>query len=619
MRNIKLALILTTIVYLSSVAFSLQTEEQPKYLNGKLLFGYRFVDTSGTAERYKQDINLDDGLRLFTFSLQITPNETFQNVFDRISINMYNFGGDPYETFRIDVQKAGRYKFQYDRRKSTYFYADQHEIGNGQLYNPVTFDFDRTRDDIFFKLWVNKYIDLYANYGRYGKNGDSALIMDIERIEFEFEQPIKEDYKEFAIGADIHVKNYSLVFEEKFMDYANTNSYFLPGAADGGDGARYPSELNYFTLGQPYDLQTNTHTFKATARPTDRLIFKGMAQISNQDMDLSYAEEADGIDYMGRFFIYSQAGEGKFDRNIQLYDVEATYILLDTLAIVGAFRYNDFEQKGQLTVDGYRQDTNFQYSNRGIETGLQYQFTPRLVLTAGYRNEVRELDGIETVDYEEKTTRNGFFGNVHWSNKAFKVTADYQFGDYKDPYTLISPTSFHRLRLTAKANIDQFYFSGTYLWNKAENEVYEETWNSAKNQISLRAGYHNQKIQVFAGYSLIDVEHNGSRIILYPPSWEGSGSFPWEIFYEGKSNLLDASASADIDDNWTLGGYANIYWNRGFWEIDRTTIKAYVEYNFEMGLITQLGYRYVNFEEKTSGFNDYTANIFEISFGYRWK
>jgi hypothetical protein len=135
----------------------------------------------------------------------------------------------------------------------------------------------------------------------------------------------------------------------------------------------------------------------------------------------------------------------------------------------------------------------------------------------------------------------------------------------------------------------------------------------------LRAGYHSQKIQAFAGYSLIDVEHKGSRTIMYPPGWQGSGSFPWEIFYEGKSNLVDASISADLAENWALGGYANIYWNRGFWEIDRTTLKTYVEYTFEMGLIAQVGYRYVNFEEKTSGFNDYSANILEISFGYRWK
>ncbi|MDH5386704.1 MAG: hypothetical protein OEY18_18540, partial [Candidatus Aminicenantes bacterium] len=192
-------------------------------------------------------------------------------------------------------------------------------------------------------------------------------------------------------------------------------------------------------------------------------------------------------------------------------------------------------------------------------------------------------------------------------------------GTYDEPYTLISPTSFHRFRFTAKVRKDNFNFSGSYLWNKSESEVYDDLWNSTKNQLSLRAGYHGKKVQIFGGYSLIDVEHKGDRKVAYPPSWTGAGTFLWEIFYEGKSNLLDASVSADLANNWRIGGYTNFYWNRGFWEIDRFTLKGYVEYTFSNGFITQLGYRYVDFEESLSGFNDYSASIFEISFGYRWK
>jgi hypothetical protein len=602
-----------------STAVSLHAEDEPKNLQGKLMFGYRFVDTSGAFERYKQDINLNDGLRIFNFNLQITPNETLKNLFDRIDINMYNFGGDPYETFRLAIQKSGRYKFQYDRRKSTYFYADQYEAG-GQLFDPFTFDFDRIMDNMFFKLYVNKNVDMYVNFDRYDKKGDSNFSLDINRIEFEFDKPIQEDYRQFAIGIDFHVKNGSFVFEEKIMDYSNTNSFFLPGYADGGSQASYPSALNLFTLNQPYDLKTYTHTFKATARPFDRLFIKAYAQISDQDMDLSYSEDADGINYLGKFFEYNMSGNGKFDRNIQMYDFDATYILFDKLAIIGAFRFQNFDQDGFLTIDGVKQESMLKYNNRAIEGGLQYQFSPNLALTAGYRNEVRELDGTETVNFEDHTTRNGIFGNLKWNiSKAYRITADYQYGNYDNPYTLISPTSFHRFRLTARANVQKFNFSGSYLWNKTKSEVYENLWDSRKNQISLRAGYHGAKIQVFGGYSYIDVKHESDRVIAYPPGFNGSGTFPWEIFYEGKSNLLNASLSADLVNNWRLGGFANFYWNRGFWEIDRYTIKGYVEYIFDNGLITQLGYRYVDFKENLSGFNDYSANIFEVSFGYLWK
>lgn len=619
MSNKRIYLLLTMILLVFFTALSLQAEEEPKNLYGKLMFGYRFVDTSGAVERYKQDINLDEGLRIFNFNLQIAPNETFKNLFDRIDINMYNFGGDPYETFRLAIQKSGRYKFQYDRRKSTYFYSDQHEVGD-HLFNPFIFDFDRTMDNIFVRFYVNKNIDVYANFDRFDKMGDSVITLDINRIEFEFDKPIQEEYRQIAVGIDLHMEKGSFVFEEKIMDYTNTNSLFLPGAADGGPGARYPSTLNFFTLDQPYDLKTYTHTFKASARPIDRLFIKGYAQISNQDMDLSYSEEADGINYLGKFFEYGLSGNGRFDRDIQVYDLDVTYLLLDKLALIGAFRFQDFEQDGFFTVDNAQQESMLKYTNRAIEGGLQYQFSPGLALTAGYRNEVRDLEGAETVTYEEQTTRNGLFGNIKWNiSRASRIMADYQYGTYDNPYTLISPTNFHRFRFTAKANLKKFNFSGSYLWNKTESEVYENLWNSRKHQMSFRAGYHGEKIQVFGGYSYIDVQHESDRIIAYPPAWSGSGTFPWEILYEGKSNLLDASLSVDLSNNWRLGGYTNVYWNRGFWEIDRFTIKGYTEYAFDNGLITQVGYRYIDFEESLSGFNDYSAHIFEISFGYRWK
>jgi hypothetical protein len=47
--------------------------------------------------------------------------------------------------------------------------------------------------------------------------------------------------------------------------------------------------------------------------------------------------------------------------------------------------------------------------------------------------------------------------------------------------------------------------------------------------------------------------------------------------------------------------------------------KAYVEYAFAGGYSAQAGYRYAWFKEPNLGFNNYQANIFEFSFGYRWK
>jgi hypothetical protein len=620
-RGKKVLLLSVIIGFVLSASFSLRAEDTDDSFYGKFLFGYRFVDTSGTIEKYKEDFNLDEGARLFNFSLHYAPQAEIKKFIDRLDINGYSFGGDPYETFALSIQKYGKYKFQYDRRKSTYFYADQHQVGSDTLYDHHTFDFERVADSGSLNVRLANEADVFLNFNRYTKKGESATTLDINRIEFELDKPISENLKEVAAGINVHLGRYGFLYELKLQDYENSNSLFLPGFADGWPGTTYPSTLNYFYLDQPYDLKTESHTFKFNARPFNSLLLSGSAVVSDQRLDLTYSEDADGINSLGRFFAYSLSGEGRFDRKIYLYDFDLTYLLSDKLALIGAVRYHDFNQDNHLSYDSEEEVTELNFNTLGFEGGLQFQLYPDMALTVGYRHEARDLEGTETVTYEEESKRNGIFGNLKWKPvHELNLAIDYQYGSYDEPYTLISPISFNRLKILARWRDRQYSISGSYLWQKSKSEIYEDIWKSSQNQLSLRAGYHTQKVNIFAGYSLIDIEHKGDRTVTYPPSWSGpEGTFLWEILYEGKSNLLDGSLHLDLYENWSVGAYGSSYWNSGFWEISRIMLKGYVEYTFHNGLTSQLGYRYVDFEEKSSGFNDYRANIVELSFGYRWK
>lgn len=603
------------------LTFSLLAEDNDKTFSGNFRMGFRKVDTSGADFKYKEDINLDSGVRLFDFSLHYTPTEQLKNLFDRIDVNIYNFGGDPFETMRLSLQKFGKYKFQYDHKKSTYFYHDQHEVNGGQLYDHHTFDFERIMDSALFEISFGKYIDFYLNYDRFTKRGESVTTLDINRIEYEFDKPVREKSDELAAGVNFHLKRYSFTFEERYHEYENTNSLFLPGYADGGPGASYPSSLSLYFLNQPYDFKTYAHTFRFNARPIDSLLLKGSAQYSDQNTNLQTSEEADGIDYLGAPYIVNISGQGSFDRKIKMYDLDLTYLMTNKIAIVGAARYHDFEQNGSLTIDGSDESAALGFTTTAFEGGLNYQFNPKMALTLGYRYETRDLEGAETATNETESLRSGFFGNLKWDfRQGFKLTLDYQRGYFDGPYTLISPTVFDRFRTTLKASVKQFNFSGSYLLTKSESEIPSELWESTRNQLKLRAGYSTETLKLSAAYSLIDIEHKSDRTISYPPDWSGpGGTFPWSILYEGKSNLIDAWASLKLGTNWSIGAYANIYSNTGFWEISRTTAKGYLEYVFTGGLSTQFGYRYIDFKEKDSGFNDYTAHILEVSFGYRWE
>ncbi len=143
--------------------------------------------------------------------------------------------------------------------------------------------------------------------------------------------------------------------------------------------------------------------------------------------------------------------------------------------------------------------------------------------------------------------------------------------------------------------------------------------NQDRHHASLRIGYKIGKMTFSAGSTIINLKHRADRSIEYRPFWTGpAGSFPWLIRYDGKSTLSDLTISflprAEIKFEGTIGKYTN----RGFWPIDRILAKLMAEYNLPQGFLIRAVYKYWDFKEKSSGFNDYKASIFELSLGARW-
>lgn len=636
-KTLWISALLAVLVFSSSLA--LQAQDAEKNFSGNFSFGYRAVDTSGAYEKYREHINLDKGVRLFNFNLTYLASNDLKKLFDRIDLNVNNFGGDPFETIHVALQKYGAYKFQYDRKKSDYFYSDLSQDGSGGLVDYRRLDFNRVSDSAVFNLTLCKALNVYLNYDRYTKAGESTMAFDISRLEIEAEKPVSERLSEVAVGIDLHVARYGLTVEGRRQEFKNTNSLFLPGIAGGGS---YPTALAYYQLDQPYDFTSNIYTFRLSARPFDNMIFKGSAQFSKQNTNLRTAEDAAGVDYLDSSFMTEMAGTGSFKREIQLYDGDLTYLLFKKLAVIGGVRYSKFSQTGRLTVEGEAENADFGFHTLGVEGGLQYQFNAKFSMTAGYRYEKRELTGaddegeaiLETATYADNTVRKGWFGNLRYDLKAVKMTMDYQHGVYDDPYTLISPTSYGRFRMTAKTQLKRVYLSLTVLSVRIKNEIdngvnfrvkytednISDLWKSSNDQFNLRLGYGGTKVSASIGYALIDFKTNTNRNVEYNPYWSGAGgTFLWKIDYRGKSTLLDGSFAYTVNPNWKFGAYLNSYKNSGFWPLERTMLKGYVEYTFTGGFVSQLAYRWYDFKEKDGGFNNYKAGILEFSFGYRWE
>ncbi len=579
-------------------------EKKDDGFSGSFLMGYRGVNVDGVESKYKEDYNLDDGPRLFNLYIHYSPKNELSKYFDHLSLYVLNFGGDPFESFGVDVVKYGKYKFDFSRRKSDYFYED-HLIGH-DFHN---YNFTRVRDSGMLKIWLGKNVRFFMDFNRYTKKGESTTSFDISRDEYEFDKPVDEVSTETAFGVEFSIKGLSLVLEEKIHDYANSNSLFLPGFSY-GENMGDSSVLSLFNINMPYDFRSYAHTVRFSARPVKNLLIKGAGRLVNHELRLDYSEETMGVTYQGSDFHNTYTGEAEFTRDMFLLDFDLTYFVSPKFAFVGAVRYHNFEQEGEMEIYDTAMPLELEFNILGTEFGLQYAVSPKATVTAGFRYESRE---VTEEGHEETTTRTGFFGNVNLKlTKQLRFTGDYQFGSFKDPYTPIAPTDFHRARLTAKYKGKNCWFNLTYLYKMFENDL-NDGWKGEYSQLSARTGYYAKSFKFSAGYSLLYNKNEGDRNFVF----YGRPS-TWNILYEGRANMFDAYFRYMIESGWGIGCSANYYVNEGSWEVSRLVIRPFVEIKFSGGFLGRLSYRYVQFDEDNYGLNDYTADIIEVSFGYKW-
>ena len=105
----KILVILTLVMFLALSGVLFAEKDNSKFY-GSFMFGYRMVDVDGVETKYMEDINLQEGARLFNFSLHFSPDGDTKKLFDQLDIRVYNLGGDPFQSLSLDLVKYGKYK-----------------------------------------------------------------------------------------------------------------------------------------------------------------------------------------------------------------------------------------------------------------------------------------------------------------------------------------------------------------------------------------------------------------------------------------------------------------------------------------------------------------------------
>ncbi len=614
---------------LSLLATPVVAQGESGSVDGSLSIGYRDVSIGGTETKYKEDLNYDSGPRLFELHFDFVPEAELRGAVDRVILNIANFGGDPYETLSLSIQKSGRYDFRYDRRKSDYFYSDiilpvelSGDPANALAGDFHHFDFTRVRDDASLDIWMNKNAKFVLDFSRFTKIGESTTTLDLQRDEFELDKPIDESSNQISGAFEYKWDKATLILQETYTDYENLYEIFLPGQSQGEDPTD-SSVVDFFFLDQPYDYTSLRHQVTLTARPNPRFLMTFQGALENLGMDLKAEESSGGTGFSGAPFTTAEEGDGSIDRDLELFDIDLSYLLNDTWALVGGLRQYSLDQSGDFMFGAEDNIGRYKIDTTTFEAGIQYAPTSQFSITVGLRDESRDVDTTISLDGEldsesHTTDQTGYYAVVGWRpSKMFRLDLDVEDSSFDDPYTLSSPTDRQRYRLQAKVNLENGFW-GSALYQIQDIKNTNSDWNYDYDQLNLRIGYRVDAFDFALGWSNVNYQRDIVQMAMTAPGFGGDVPFDFPVFYESDSDFIDGRIRWIGNERVTLGGDFRLYDNSGSFALARDDYRLYADIGVCKTYVLHLGYRMIDYDEDASNFDDYDADIIEVGVGYTW-
>jgi hypothetical protein len=589
-------------------------------ISGYYEIGLRSIDLDGSEAKYKQHLNLDSGLWLSGFGLTIEPNENNPLTPDKIEISASNLGSEPYQNLSIGIRKYGSYRFSYKRQKSEYFYQDilidladeDPEMSNGGDFH--SFNFDRVRDHLSLDVNLTKSAKLLLDLNQYTKKGDSTTVLDVEREEFELEQPIDQKLKNYKLGFEYRWDKAAVTLSQRNRDFYNDVEFFLHGLSEGSRPVD-PTRLDSFLLEQPYGYDSNETQVNLNFRSTDNLVVQADVLYANLDMDVHSLEMATGIDFLGNLLQTNISGDGRSDRTIRQLYIGGDYAITDHLRLTASLRDQELEQKSDLDLAGVINAGNWLIDNTSVALSLEAIINKYWTISGGVTIEDRQTsyDQVSSnVDQEinEESQYEGYFLTVAYrSNKGLTLNLSAEESIIDDPFTLSSPKNSRNYRLRVGYKWDTgLKFSSSYIRRNRENEL--SGWEANSKQTNLRLSYNKDPVSLSLGTALVDIDRSIDQLVT-----AGNLQVLFPIDYQADSDFWDGIIRWKISNKVNLISSYRHYDNNGSFVVKRNDSRLAVHIDLPRNYSMNVSYRNIDYRED---FESFDVGIWELKFGQSW-
>lgn len=627
-------------------------------------FGPRWRDVSGNEEVYRSHINLGTGLKLLQSSFEASVPESRGRVFDRLSVALDNWGGDPYNTIDLQVKKNLVYDFRYRYQKIDYF-AFVPDFANPLFDRGIFFDqhsYDSTRRLSSFRLELFPDADRFQAHLSYSRNaafGPAFTTVNLGGDEFLIRRLVKNTANDYRVGMNVRLGKLRFSLEQGFRQFRDDQGNTLPGRLSLGNDPDLIFDFeqlfltdflrSYFVRGTvPFTrLALTSHRLR-------RVAFTARLTYSDAEMDYRFAQSFAGLVLNRETSIFAADGlsrnRAEPTKPYTIADGTLRVAATRRLTVTNTLRAAHFTITGSRLLREQFTDRDFPDVPVGREessfrrtrlTSLTNQVEGDLALTAnlivrgGYRLEHRSVTlnqsdvGFDTISgpdvpslnrqresEDEQTTQTLIAGLSYRLRRFVRLALDYENGGYLTEFTKVEPRDYQRgrARLTLRPNDAWTITASGSLTDQTRPSRALALDRTFRNQNRSRSGglsvswVATERLAVDGDYMR---GHLTARMALIDVR-AGGAARPF-LLYREDSHVVHAGLDLTLYKEARFAfGYGLVH-SRGSLPIQFHRPYARLSVPFHRALSLHLNYQYYDYNERFRSVQDYRANLLTTS------
>ncbi|HYJ90327.1 MAG TPA: hypothetical protein VEV84_03390 [Pyrinomonadaceae bacterium] len=496
--------------------------------------GVRGLTVNGDVDKYRSDLNYRAGFRMFDSSFFVQDKSSAVKPFDSALVQSSGWFSDPQGSFRLNMEKAGIYRFDSNVRRVRYFNNLNNHVVNWSQTTPTGSehatntlhhfgDFDLT---IFperesFRMQLG-----YSFNNTEGPGFATLRFPSSSSDEFQVNSDNKYKSQDFRAGVQGELLGFNLGLNYGHRIFNNNTKYFVDSLNLGNNPASTTASINFLTRLMPTKGTTDFGTFYVQRTFAKVFDFTGRFIYSESRSDTTQSDIANGrASATGNIIVLDAiTAPGKAKRPQARSDIGLTWRPTDRFSVSNTFTFDQFNITGSnsfteaqttttssgkpnspaaTTTSGYRLTAYRRFSNL-IEG--DYQVNRMFAFNIGYRYTHRrvaadEIDinatHVATVgsDLFTNTTHSFIAGTKIKPYKFWSIHADVERGTADNVFTRLSNNKVFNFRLRTIANLKQFTLNLSAIVKNNDNPGMTEPVTGVPSTATIA----NTRTRIFSG------------------------------------------------------------------------------------------------------------------------